>query len=75
MISRNSQDQNKKIHYRRYCKVLAEIITLAKKKHYNNLLTKSTKKAKTTWNIINEKINKRHGRQDISSININGVIT
>jgi phosphoenolpyruvate carboxylase len=54
---------------------LAEIIKLAKKKHYNNLLTKSTKKAKTTWKIINENINKRHGRQDISPININGVIT
>ena len=54
---------------------MAEIIKLAKQKYYNNLLTKSTNKTKTTWNIINENINKRHGRQDISSININGVIT
>ena len=34
-----------------------------------------TNKTKTTWNIINENINNRHGRQDIPSININGVIT
>jgi len=54
---------------------LAEIIKLAKRKYYNNLLTKSNKKTKTTWNIINENINKRCGRQDVSSININGVIT
>jgi hypothetical protein len=54
---------------------LAEVINLAKRKYYNNLLTNFTNKTETTWNIINENINKRHGRQDISSININGVIT
>ena len=75
LISRHSHDQNKKIHYRRYCKVLAEVIKLAKRKYYNNLLTNSTNKTRTTWNIINENINKRHGRQGILSININGVIT
>ena len=64
-----------KIYYRRYCKILAEVIKLAKRKYYNKLLTHSTNKTKTTWNIINENINNRHGRQDISSININGVIT
>ena len=75
LTSRNSQDQNKKIHYRRYCKVLRDVIKLAKWKYYNNLLTNSTSKTKTTWNIINENINKRHRRHDISSININGVFT
>ena len=75
LISRNSQDQNKKIHYRKYCKVLTDVIKLAKQKYYNNLLTDSTNKTKTTWNIINENINKRHRRHDISSININGVFT
>ena len=74
LISRHSQDQNMKIYYRRYCKVLAEVIKLAKQKYYNNLLMNSTNKARTTWNIINENINKRHQKQDISSVNINGVI-
>ena len=46
LISRHSQDQNKKISYRRYCKVLAEVIKLAKRKYYNNLLTNSTNKTK-----------------------------
>jgi hypothetical protein len=74
LISRHSLDQNKKIYYRRYRKVLAEVIKLAKWKYYNNLLINSVNKAKTTWNIINENINKRHEKQDISSININGVV-
>ena len=39
LISRHSLHQNKKIYYRRYCKVLAEVIKLAKWKYYNNLLT------------------------------------
>jgi hypothetical protein len=75
LTSRHSQDQNKKLHYRRYCKILAEVIKLAKRKYYNKLLTNSTNKTKTTWNIINENINNRCGRQNISSIKINGDIT
>jgi hypothetical protein len=72
--SRHSQDQNKKLHYRRYSKILAEVIKLAKRKYYNKLLINSTNKTKTTWNII-ENINNRRGRQDTSSIKINGDIT
>ena len=30
----------------------------------------SANKTKTTWNIINENINKRHENQDIPSINL-----
>ena len=37
-------------------------------------LINSVKKTKTTWNIINENINKRQEKQDISSINVNGVV-
>ena len=65
LISRQSLDQNKEIYYRRYCKVLAEVIKLAKRKYYNNLLINSVNKTKTTWNIINENINKRREKQDI----------
>ena len=34
----------------------------------------SVNKTKTTSNIINENIKKRHNKQDLSSININGVL-
>ena len=53
---------------------MAEVIKLAKRKHYNNLLMNSANKTKTTWNIINENINKRHEKQDIPSINLKGVV-
>ena len=65
----------KTIHYRKYCKVLADVIKLAKGKYYDNLLSNSTNRTKTTWNIINENINREPRENDISAININGIIT
>ena len=65
----------KKNHYRKYCKVLADVIKLAKGKYYDNLLSNSTNRTKTTWNIINENINREPRENDISAININGIIT
>ena len=53
---------------------MAEVIKLAKRKHYNNLLTNSVNRIKTTWNIVNENINNRHEKQDILSINVKGVV-
>jgi hypothetical protein len=43
-ISRNSNDCTIKNYYKKYCKVLTDMIKLAKKIHYNNLLVKSSKK-------------------------------
>jgi hypothetical protein len=74
LISRNSNDCKIKNYYKKYCKVLADKIKLAKKIHYNNLLVKSSNKIKTTWNI-NENINKKPPRNDVSFINTNGTTT
>ena len=71
MVYRNSNDSGIKNYYKRYCKILAEVIKFAKKTYYNNLLIKSTNKTKTTWNIINENIYKRLQKHDIAFININ----
>jgi hypothetical protein len=46
--SRNSNDCEIKNYYKKYCKVLADVIKLAKKIHYNNLLVNSSNKTKTT---------------------------
>jgi len=51
------------------------VIKLAKKVHCNNLLLNSSNKTKTLWNINIENINKRPQKNDISFININGIIT
>jgi len=75
LISRHSKDHNKKHCYKRYCKVLTEVIKRTKRNNYNNLIINSDNKTQTTWKIINENINKNRQRQDISSIDINGFIT
>ena len=72
--SRHCKDHNKKLYYKRYCRVLNEVIQHAKKNYYGNLITNSNNKNRTTWKIINENINNNHQRQDISSISINGAI-
>jgi hypothetical protein len=46
--SRNSNDCEIKNYYNKYCKVLVDVIKLAKKIHYNNLLVNSSNKTKTT---------------------------
>jgi len=71
----NSNDSEIKIHYKKYCRILTDVIKLAKKIHYNNLLVNSSNKIKIMWNIINGNINKRPRRNDISFININGTKT
>jgi hypothetical protein len=45
----NSRNNNFEIknYYKTYCKVLADMINLAKKVHYNNLLVNSSNKTKT----------------------------
>ena len=75
LIYRNSNNSRIKSHYKRYCKILTDVIKLAKKTHYNNLLINSTNKTKTTWNIINENINKSSQKHDISFLNINSLKT
>jgi hypothetical protein len=66
---------NYKNYYKKFRKVLADVIKLAKKIHSNNLLVNSSNKTKTTWNINNKNINKRPQKNDISFLNINGTIT
>ena len=75
MNSRNSNDCEIKNYYKKYCKVLADVIKLHKEIHYNNLLVNFSNTTKTTWNIISENINKRLQKSGISFLNINGITT
>jgi regulator of sigma D len=53
---RGNNDTNLKLQYKRYCKILTDVIKTAKKKQYVKLIvkliSKSKNKAKTTWKII-----------------------
>jgi hypothetical protein len=73
--SQNSNDNEIKQHYKKYCRILTDVIKLAKHIHYNSLLVNSSNKTKATWNIINGNINKRPRSNDISFIDINGTKT
>jgi hypothetical protein len=72
LICRNRYYSGLNNYYKQYCKILDDVNKLAKRTYYNDLLIKSTNKTKTTWNILNENINKRPQKHDTSSINING---
>ena len=52
MLCRYSNDQHLKLYYKRYCKVLSNIIMLAKKLYYNKIILNSKNKTATTWKII-----------------------
>ena len=74
-MCRHSNDLNLKIYYKRYCKVLSEVIPAAKKLHYNKIILNSKNKMKSTWKIINKEKGKTKHGTDIQSLVIdNNVI-
>jgi len=54
-------------HYKNYCRILTNVIREAKKQTYNDQITKSTHKIKTTWNIIKKEINKNERLNDTTN--------
>jgi len=52
------QISNYNIGYKRYCKILTNVIKTAKK-YYDELTSKSQNKAKTTWKIIKKTRNRK----------------
>jgi len=68
LIFRNSNDPNFTKYYNRYCRILTNVIKIAK--NYNNILTCSDNKNKTTWNIIKHTSYIKPNSQKITSINV-----
>ena len=61
LLTKNSNDDNFKNYYKQYCKTLTTVIGEAKCCMYNNQLTNSTNKIRTTWNIIKAETNRSKG--------------
>jgi hypothetical protein len=59
------------LYYKKYCKILTSTIEASKRKYYDNLISKSINKTKTTWNIVKTIKNKRNSQNKIASMNIN----
>jgi exonuclease III len=57
---RNSNDNILKNRYKRYCRILSNVIKAAKKMYNDELISKSKNKIKTTWEIIKETGNNNH---------------
>ena len=49
---RNSDDPSFRDYYKKYCRVLSQVIKSAKSLYYNKLISKLNNKAKTTWNLV-----------------------
>jgi len=75
LFQRNRNDPQLTTHYKRYCKILTSVIKLAKKRHYNSVLTCSNNKSKTTWNIVKNTLNMKPNTHNITSINVNGKVS
>jgi hypothetical protein len=68
LLNRNSNNTALKQYYKKYRKILTNVIEEAKRMTYNNIILKSTNKSKTTWNIINELLGKKHSANNIQNI-------
>ena len=55
-MSKTTNCSKLKVHYIQYCRVLRKVIKKAKEMYYNELLSLSTNKSKTSWNISNSEI-------------------
>jgi hypothetical protein len=53
MLTKENADLSRKLHYKRYCKILSKVIIAAKKMSYDNHIKMSHNKMKSTWKIVN----------------------
>ena len=69
LLYRRTNDQNIKERYRKYSKILAKVIKLAKRMHYKEIIRKSKNKVKNTWKIVNEAKGKYKDKPNIQFLN------
>ena len=71
-MQRNRNDPKLTTYYKRYCRILSNVITQAKKEYYNSILTCSDNNTQTTWNITKNTIKMKPNTYIITPINTNG---
>jgi len=52
LLTRNNNDLQLKEHYKKYSKILSQLVRTAKILHHNNQIAQSKNTIKTTWNVI-----------------------
>jgi hypothetical protein len=73
LLCRDTNNSKLKKHYKKYCRILSDVIKTAKKLHYNKLIADSNNKAKTIWNIVQMETNKKSNDNGLL-LNIDGKI-
>ena len=68
LLIRNDNNPAMKHYYKKYCKILTQVIKEDKRMTLSKTILKSNNKSKTTWNIINELLGKQRPSQDIHEI-------
>jgi hypothetical protein len=72
LLSKMSNNIFLKDYYKKYCKILITTVQLAKKLYYNKLISQSSNKTKTAWNVIKSLTNKRPNNKEELKLNIEG---
>jgi hypothetical protein len=72
VLSRNTDNPGLVRYYKNYCRILSDIIKLAKKHYYNKIIINSKHKVKTTWGIIKSVTNAKSSKSTITSISTEG---
>jgi exonuclease III len=70
-LCKTSQDTNLKQYYKKYTKILTDVIKIAKHEHYNKIYRTSKNKTKTMWNFIKSESNMYNNKNEIQ-LNIEG---
>ena len=71
---RQDDDPHFKLYYKKYCKVLTKVIKEAKKVHYDNKISKSYNKIKTTWSIIKKETGSKTQTDEPQSPKVNNIM-
>jgi hypothetical protein len=72
MFCRNVKSPILHAYYKKYCRILREVIKAAKRTHYNKLIVNSNNKSKTIWNIVNNETGKHNNIHDPPPLIMNG---
>ena len=71
---RVSNDNNLKLYYKWYCKILSEVSKAAEKLHYDKMILNSKSNLETMWKIIKTGTGKTNHKLWIQSLKINDMI-
>ena len=70
-LCRGTKNPKLKRYYKIYCRFLSEVIKMAKKLHYDKLITNSNNKVKTIWDIVKTETSIKN-KDGVSALNIDG---